>query len=155
MYYLVIQDGFPAWRRIMSDDLEKAERDLAKARADLERAEALYADAEKEMAKARGELAQAEEEIEKAKKNHIEVSISTTAGFYPADGFNPVPENQPIQHELDKAKKELNIKDVTGWIASVITPAGKRTLDPSKSYVENGLNGKAEIDWGPSEGGGG
>ncbi|WP_146006705.1 hypothetical protein [Bradyrhizobium forestalis] len=139
----------------MSDDLEKAEHDLAKARGDLERAEALYAEAEKEMAKARSELAQAEEEIEKAKKNHIEVSISTTAGFHPAEGFNSVSENQIVQHELDKAKKELNIKDVTGWIASVITPAGKRTLDPSKSYVENGLSSKAEIDWGPSEGGGG
>lgn len=139
----------------MSNDLEKAEHDLAQARADFERAEAHYAQAEKEVAKARSELAQAQQEIEKAKKNHVDVSISTTAGFYPAEGFNSVPENQAVQHELEKTKKELNIKDVTGWIASVITPGGKRTIDPSKSYVENGLSGKAEIDWGPSEGGGG
>jgi len=96
-------------------------------------------------------------ELEKTavKKNEIEVSISTTAGFYPAEGFNSVPVNQPVQHELDKAKQELHIKDVAGWIATVITPGGKRQIDPTKSYVDNGLSGKAEIDWGPSEGGGG
>lgn len=90
-----------------------------------------------------------------AKKNQIEVSISTTAGFYPAEGFNSVPKNQPVQVELTKAQHELKIKDVNGWIATVVTPSGKRTLAPSKSYVENGLDGQAEIDWGPSEGGGG
>ena len=30
-----------------------------------------------------------------------------------------------------------------------------RTLDPDRSYAENGLSGEIEIDWGPSEGGGG
>ena len=93
--------------------------------------------------------------VAEAKKNDIEVSISTTSGFYPTEGFNAVPENQPIQHELDKAKQALAIKDVAGWIPTVVTPTGKRTLDPAKSYAENGLSGKAEIDWGPSEGGGG
>lgn len=90
-----------------------------------------------------------------AKKNQIDVSISTTAGFYPAEGFDSVPKNQPVQVELNKAQHELKIKDVNGWIATVVTPGGKRTLEPSKSYVENGLDGQAEIDWGPSEGGGG
>jgi hypothetical protein len=28
-------------------------------------------------------------------------------------------------------------------------------IDPSKTYAENGLSGNVEIDWGPSEGGGG
>ncbi len=140
----------------MSNDLEKAGQDLAKARADLEKAESHYAEAEREIARARSELEEAEKEIERSnKKEHIEVSISTTAGFYPAEGFDSVPEKQAIEHELQKAKHELRIKDVTGWIASVITPAGKQTLDSSKSYAENGLSGKAEIDWGPSEGGGG
>ena len=89
------------------------------------------------------------------KKNHVEVSISTTAGFYPAEGFDEVPDNQKVEIELDKAKRELHIKDVGGWIATVTAPGGKRTIDPNKNYVENGLAGKVEIDWGPSEGGGG
>ena len=100
---------------------------------------------------------QAEKVLAEAKKKEeIEVSISTTAGFYPAEGFNTVPEKQAVQHELDKAKHALHIKDVAGWITTVVTPeGGKRTLDPEKSYLENGLKDKAEIDWGPSEGGGG
>jgi hypothetical protein len=102
------------------------------------------------MVEAEKELAEA-----KKKKEEIDVSISTTAGFYPTEGFNSVPEKQPIQHELNKAKDALEIKDVKGWIATVVTPGGKRTLDPAKSCAENGLAGKAEIDWGPSEGGGG
>jgi len=147
---------FPFWRTTMSNELGKAEHDLAKARADLEKAEAHHAEAEREIARARSELEEAEKEFERIeKKEHIQVSISTTAGFYPAEGFDSVPEKQAIEHELHKAQRELRIKDITGWIASVITAGGKRTLDSSKSYAENGLSGKAEIDWGPSEGGGG
>jgi len=126
----------------MSSDLEKAEKDLKKAERDLEKAAKEVADAEKEIEAAK-------------KKEEIEVSISTTAGFYPAEGFNSVPKKQAIEHELHKAKHALNIKDVTGWIATVMLAGGKRTLDTSKSYAENGLTEKAEIDWGPSEGGGG
>lgn len=134
----------------MSNELEKAEKDLREARTDLAKAEEKVAEAERKMAEAAKELEEA-----KKRKEEIEVSISTTSGFYPTEGFNAVPEKQPIQHELDKAKHELHIKDVKGWIATVVTPGGKRTLDPAKSYAENGLAGKAEIDWGPSEGGGG
>jgi hypothetical protein len=85
----------------------------------------------------------------------VEVSVSTTAGFFPTEGFNRVPVKQAVQVELDKAKHALYIKDTTNWIASVASPGGKRVVDPSKSYAENGLSGKVEIDWGPSEGGGG
>lgn len=85
----------------------------------------------------------------------VGVSISTTAGFYPEEGFNQVPAHQKVAIELEKAKNELNIKDTAGWIASVMSPSGKRTIDPAKSYLENGITGEAEIDWGPSEGGGG
>ncbi len=126
----------------MGNELNKAEKDLEKAEKDLEAAAKELQAAEKEMEAAK-------------KKEEIEVSISTTAGFYPAEGFNVVPEKQNIEHELHKAKHALDIKDVEGWIATVVTPTGKRTLDPSKSYAENGLSDKADIDWGPSEGGGG
>ncbi len=85
----------------------------------------------------------------------VEVSISTTAGFFPAEGFNRVPANQKVEVELRKAQHALKIKDTAGWVASIITPDGKRPVDPTKNYTENGLSGKLEIDWGPSEGGGG
>lgn len=85
----------------------------------------------------------------------VEVSISTTAGFYPAEGFERVPVHQKVSVLLEKAKKELAIKDVAGWIATVTDGSGKRPIDPARSYLDNGVSGTVEIDWGPSEGGGG
>ena len=91
----------------------------------------------------------------KHREHAVEVSISTTAGFFPTEGFTHVPARQSVQVELDKAKHALHIKETTNWIASVAAPSGKRVIDPSKTYADNGLLGKVEIDWGPSEGGGG
>jgi len=85
----------------------------------------------------------------------LEVSISTTAGFFPTEGFNRVPAHQKVEVELGKAKQELRIKDTAGWVATVIGPSGKRVIDPAKTYLENGLSGEVDVDWGPSEGGGG
>jgi hypothetical protein len=85
----------------------------------------------------------------------VEVSISTTAGFFPAEGFNRIPAHQKVEVELEKAKRELKIKDTAGWVATVTGPSGKRVIDVAKSYLENALSGNVEIDWGPSEGGGG
>jgi hypothetical protein len=92
---------------------------------------------------------------ESGQEHFVEVSVSTTAGFYPTEGFNRVSPNQKVEVELGKAKEALKIKEATGWVVSVITPAGKRPIDPAKTYAENGLSGQIEIDWGPSEGGGG
>ena len=92
---------------------------------------------------------------DKPKENEIEVSVSTTAGFYPTEGFTRVPAHQKVEHDLREAQRELKIKDVEGWVATVAGPSGKRVIDPAKSYIDNGLSGKVEIDWGPSEGGGG
>jgi hypothetical protein len=89
------------------------------------------------------------------KEQFVEISISTTAGFYPAEGFERVPVHQKVSVLLEKAQKELKIKDIAGWIATVTDGAGKRRIDPERSYLDNGLSGKVEIDWGPSEGGGG
>lgn len=85
----------------------------------------------------------------------VAVSISTTAGFYPAHGFDRVPAHQKVSVELEKAKRELRIRDTTGWVATVTGPTGKRAIDPARSYIENALAGEVEIDWGPTEGGGG
>jgi hypothetical protein len=88
-------------------------------------------------------------------RHTVRVSISTTAGFFPAEGFNAVPVRQAVNEELHKAKEALKIRDVDGWVASVIERHGKRLIDPQQSYEANRLSGKVEIDWGPSEGGGG
>jgi hypothetical protein len=95
------------------------------------------------------------QEEAKRRELSVEVSVSTTAGFFPTEGFNHVPASQAVQVDLEKAKHALHIKDTTNWIATVAGPSGKRVIDPSKTYAENGLSGKVEIDWGPSEGGGG
>jgi hypothetical protein len=90
-----------------------------------------------------------------AEAQFLEVSISTTAGFFPTEGFNRVPAHQKVEVELAKAKQELRIKDTAGWVTTVIGPSGKRVIDPAKTYLENGLSGEVDVDWGPSEGGGG
>ena len=40
-------------------------------------------------------------------------------------------------------------------VSTVTDASGKRQIDPARSYLDNGLSGTVEIDWGPSEGGGG
>jgi hypothetical protein len=93
---------------------------------------------------------------ERSEERFVEISISTTAGFYPAEGFERVPIHQKVVVMLDKAKHKLEIKDTTGWVATVTDGSGKRQINPERSYLDNHLfSGKVEIDWGPSEGGGG
>lgn len=101
------------------------------------------------------EQSKGNEDSHESHDHFVKVSVSTTAGFFPTEGFSQVPVNQKVEIELEKAKDALKIKDIAGWVASVITPTGKRPVDPGKSYSENGLAGKVEIDWGPCEGGGG
>lgn len=88
-------------------------------------------------------------------EHFVEVSVATTAGFYPAEGTDQVPIHQKISVILHKAKNELAISDVTNWVVSVNGANGYRELDPEKSYLDSGLSGTVEIDWGPREGGGG
>jgi hypothetical protein len=85
----------------------------------------------------------------------VKVSISTTSGFFPAEGSDRVPINQHVEVQLKHAQKELKIKDTTGWVATVINASGRHVIDPGRSYADNNLAGIIEIDWGPSEGGGG
>lgn len=85
----------------------------------------------------------------------VEVSVSTTAGFYPAEGTDRVPIHQKISVILQHAKNKLTISDVSNWVASVTDTNGYRELDPKNSYLDSGLSGTVEIDWGPREGGGG
>jgi hypothetical protein len=87
--------------------------------------------------------------------NFVAVSISTTSGFFPEEGFDRVPAHQKVRVQLEKAAHKLGIKDTANWIATVTGPGGKRQIDPEKNYPDNHLSGEVEIDWGPSEGGGG
>jgi hypothetical protein len=87
----------------------------------------------------------------KQPKNHILVAVITTAGTFPAQGFDEVPVNQPVKIELAAAARELGITSTNGWIATI---AG-RELNTDQNYIENGLKGTVEINWGPREGGGG
>lgn len=83
--------------------------------------------------------------------NFVQVAVATTSGFYPDDGADRVPIHQPVEVQLEKAKKALKIADTSGWI---VTVNGVK-IDPAKSYTDNGLTGDVELDWGPDHGGGG
>lgn len=92
-----------------------------------------------------------QQETSHEKGMFIEAAISTTSGFFPNEGYERIPVHQKIRVLLDKAAKELNLAGTDGWVASV----NKNPINPDLSYVENGLSGTIEIDWGPHEGGGG
>ena len=86
----------------------------------------------------------------------LKVEVSTTAGSYPTEGFEEVPENQKVQVQLEKAARNLHITNTDGWIATVTDESGKKkNIVITDSYTENHLTGTVTIDWGPSEGGGG
>jgi hypothetical protein len=85
----------------------------------------------------------------------VKIAISTTAGFFPAEGFDDVSGDQKVHVQLEKAAKALKLTDTSRWIATVTDARGKRTIDVAKTYAENALIGEVTIDWGPSEGGGG
>ena len=85
------------------------------------------------------------------KPNHLLVAIVTTSGSYPDDGFDEVPDHQPVKVELDHAADKLHITNTTDWIATV----GGNELKVDQSYSANGLHGTVEISYGPRETGGG
>ena len=84
-------------------------------------------------------------------ENFVEVRVVTTAGVFPDAGFERAPEAQPVKVILKKAEHKLNITDSVSWIAVVAS----RRIDIEKSFRENNLGGRVEIDWGPDLGAGG
>ena len=88
---------------------------------------------------------------EKHEGNFVEVAVVTTSGSYPATGYLTIPIHQKVRVDLEKASKELNIVDTSNWIASV----GGNEINIELSYLENHLDGKVDINWGPRAGGGG
>ena len=81
----------------------------------------------------------------------IEVVICTSSGFYPEEGAENMPVHQKLKVQLEKAGRALGITDTSAFVATV----DGRQLNFESSYVELGLTGHVEIDWGRSEGGGG
>lgn len=81
----------------------------------------------------------------------VEVRVVTTSGIFPDAGFDRVPEAQPVDVILKQADNKLHITNTAGWIAVV----GGRKIDITKSFRDNALNGRIEIDWGPDHGAGG
>lgn len=131
------------------DAVADAVVELQRAEAEVEQAVAALASAEEGVKKAQENLEKAEHE----RRNRVFVSVCTTAGFWPVDGFMPVPVDQAIQAVLDETKRELEIPDASGWVARV----GDRVVNVNQSYRDNGLAAGSEItvDWGPEHGGGG
>lgn len=93
--------------------------------------------------------------VDVAPEKLVEVSISTTAGFYPAEGYEQVSVDEKVEVQLEKAARDLDIKPTNDWIAQVNGSEGLRAIEPMKTYMENRLSGQVDIDWGPKEGGGG
>lgn len=86
------------------------------------------------------------------KKDHfVEVSVVTTSGSYPSQGFEQAPTHQKVKIILDAAAKHLRIVDTSGWVAT----ANSKEIKIDLSFAENGLAGQVQIDFGPREGGGG
>jgi hypothetical protein len=131
------------------EEIGKAAAELRHAETEVEQAIAALTSAEDDLKKARHDLEKAEHE----QRHKLLVQASTTSGFWPSEGFEKVPDDQPVEVFLAKAKRELKIPDVTGWVALV----DERPINTSQSYRENRLTAGCEviIDWGPEHGGGG
>ena len=89
--------------------------------------------------------------MEQHPPKHLEVRVVTTSGIYPDTGFEQVPEHERVEAVLKKADHKLHITNTNGWIAVV----DGRKIDINRSFRENGLTGRVEIDWGPDHGAGG
>ncbi len=89
--------------------------------------------------------------MEEHHEKSLEVRVITTSGIYPEAGFERVAEHQLVEIMLKRADEKLHVTNPAGWIAVV----GGRKIDIAKSFRENGLSGRVEIDWGPDHGGGG
>lgn len=81
----------------------------------------------------------------------VEVRVVTTSGVYPESSFDQVQEKEPVSKVLMRADEKLHITSTTGWVAVV----NGRKITIEKSFAENGLSGRVEIDWGPDHGAGG
>ena len=90
-------------------------------------------------------------EQQHSQAHHIHVAVITTAGAWPAHGFESVSVHQKVRQALHQAAHHLHLTDTSGWVAV----ADGKELNIEATYLENGLHGCVSIDYGPREGGGG
>jgi hypothetical protein len=90
-------------------------------------------------------------EHEQKHDHHVEVRVITTAGTFPAEGYEKEPATQHVEAILKRAAHELHLVDTSNWIAR----CNGVDLQPHRSYAENGLKGRVDLDYGPPERGGG
>jgi hypothetical protein len=143
------RDGLEGGPQNEDDEITKAAAEVRRAETEVEQAIAALTSAEDDLKKAQHDLEKAEHD----QRHKLGVQASTTSGFWPPEGFEKVPDDQPVDVFLAEARRELKIPDVTGWVALV----DERQINTSHSYHENGLTAGCEviIDWGPEHGGGG
>ena len=79
------------------------------------------------------------------------VTVTTTSGVFPAQGAARVNASERIAEILERAARKLRITDTDDWVAQV----GGNDVDPALTYVQAGLSGEVDIEWGAREGGGG
>jgi len=89
--------------------------------------------------------------MEENHEKFVEARVVTTSGIYPEAGFDRVPEHEVVNVVLKKADHTLHITNTAGWIAVV----GGRKIEITKSFRDNALSGRVELDWGPDHGAGG
>src|SRR5258707_15781379 len=56
-------------------------------------------------------------------EHFVGVSVSTTAVFFPAEGFYRVPEEQKVAGDLQNATEPLKMKGASWWIRTVTFPS--------------------------------
>ncbi|OYU71406.1 MAG: hypothetical protein CFE28_16265 [Alphaproteobacteria bacterium PA2] len=79
------------------------------------------------------------------------VTVVTTAGTFPAEGFKRYPASALISEILADAKRKLKITDTDTWIVTV----GGTDVDVNLTLAQACLAGEVVLEWGAREGGGG
>lgn len=79
------------------------------------------------------------------------ITVVTTAGTFPAEGFKRYPASTLITRVLADAKRKLEITDTETWIVTV----GGHDVDSALTLAQAGLSGEVALEWGAREGGGG
>lgn len=79
------------------------------------------------------------------------VTVVTTAGTFPAEGFKRYASSTVITEILAAAKRKLKITDTDTWIVTV----GGKDVEVTLTLAQAGLSGEVVLEWGAREGGGG
>ncbi len=90
--------------------------------------------------------------LRKAEHPHkVLMTVVTTAGTFPAEGFKRYPPSTVITEILADAKRKLGITDTATWIVTV----GGKDVNVTLTLAQAGLSGEVVMEWGAREGGGG